>query len=255
MHRRTDHTLIFLALLVLFLGQLLGGILSREEATPAAEPMPEAGIFTGTVAIEATPVTAPGEGFWTRTAPEGKVSKGAALFVGPLSTREAAASLQCLSEAVEARTLAKPRRKEALHQAIAQAQSEKAGVLRVMGLVLEEIREEDLLQAQNCMGIISAQNRTQAAPVGGIFLAGGTYPVLGQIVTSETWRLSLVLPFGVELGQKLSLRLLSGIFQNVSCRVESAQWQEEGCQVVVSCGEKLEEVAKIRKLTVKILSE
>lgn len=253
MHRSVYLTLIFLSLFLLFFGQFLGGILPGETPEPELQTAPE--VFTGKVSVETVEVLAQTPGFWTRTAPEGRVGPGDTLFTGPVSTEDAALRLQLLSGAQAAKKDVLPRKKEKMHQAIAALQSNKKSTVTAMALVLEAAAEEDLLQSQNQLAGLSAQCTPVTAPVGGIFLPGGTYPVLGRIVTAETWNLSLLLPFGLELEQQVSLRLLSGIFQNVTCTVQSAQWEEDGCHVLLVCGEELEQVAKIRNLTVKILLE
>lgn len=253
MHRNRYLTLIFLSLLLLFSGQLLGAFLAGTEAQP--ESVADSGVYTGEVTLETVEVLAPEPGFWTRTAAEGKVGPGDALFTGPVSTEDVTRRLALLSGARAEQETSLPRRKAALHQAIQTLQSDKISTLEAMALVLEEEVEEVLLQNQNQLAALSAQCTTVTAPVGGIFISGGTYPVLGKIVTAQSWQLSLLLPFGLELGTDVTLELLSGIFEAVTCTVQSAQWEEDGCRVVLVCGEELEKVSKIRNLTVKFLQE
>lgn len=251
MHRSVYLTLIFLSLFLLFFGQLLGGIPTQPEKQPEAENP----VFTGEVWVETVEVLAPEPGFWTRTASEGRVGPGDTLFTGPVSTEDAALSVQLYSSAQAAKKDVLPRKKEKLHQAIAALQSGKRSTVTAMALVLEEEREEVLLQSQNQLSALSGQCTSVTAPVGGIFLPGGTYPVLGRIVTSEHWELSLLLPYGLAVGTEVELELLSGIFRQVTATVQRAQWEEDGCHVLLVCGEELEQAAKIRNLTVKFLQE
>lgn len=253
MHRSVYLTLIFLSLFLLFFGQFLGGIPTETENQP--ELLAEDPVFTGEVSVETVELLAPEPGFWTRTASQGRVGPGDTLFTGPVSTEDITLEIQLLAGAEKAKKKTLPRRKAELHQTIGSLQNSRKATVEAMALILEEEKEEVLLQSQNRLSALSAQCTPVTAPVGGIFLPGGTYPVLGRIVTSETWELSLVLPFGLELEQQVSLRLLSGIFQNVTCTVQSAQWEEDGCHVLLVCGEELEQAAKIRNLTVKFLQE
>lgn len=253
MHRNSYLTLIFLSLLLLFSGQLLGEFLTEREPQP--EPVDASGVYTGDVTVETLEVLAPEPGFWTRTASEGRVGPGDALFTGPVSTEDASLRLQLFSGTEAGQKKSLPRKKAALHQAIQTLQCDKKSTLEAMTLILEEDVEEALLQSQNQLAALSAQCTTVTAPVGGIFLPGGTYPVSGRIVTAQTWQLSLLLPFGLEMGEEMPLLLLSGIFETVTCTVQSAQWEEDGCRVVLFCGEELAQVSKIRNLSVKFLQE
>lgn len=253
MHKSSYLTLIFLSLFLLFFGQFLGGIPTETEKQP--ELVAEDLIFTGEVSVETVEISAPESGFWTRTAAQGRVGPGDTLFTGPVNTEDITLEIQLLAGAEKAKKKTLPRRKAELHQAIGSLQNSRKATVEAMALILEEEKEEVLLQSQNRLSALSAQCIAVTAPVGGIFLSGGTYPVLGRIVTSDTWQISLLLPFGLELGAEVTLELLSGIFEIVNCTVQSAKWAEEGCCVVLSCGEELEQVAKIRNLTVKFLRE
>lgn len=254
MHRRTYVTLIILALFSLTLGQLLGLIPSQAAPSPSPS-VPEPMIVTGQVAVEATEILAPEPGFWTKMVPEGKVAPGDALFIGPVSTSDARNRLRLLSRAREKAALALPRQRQRLHAALASLPAGSADMISVMAEILAPPSEEELSSAQEQLARVSAQCVTLSAPVGGIFLSGGEYPVLGRIVTSDTWSLQVLLPFAPELGQKIPLRLLSGIFETVEAQVAAAQWQDQGCLVELTCGDCLPQVAKTQKLTIKILSE
>lgn len=255
MHRRNSLTLIFGALLMLTVGQLLGGVLGNTRETAPAVEQQEPEIYTGNVAVEWVSVMAPEPGIWTRTATEGRVARGETLFTGPVASEAAENRLRLLTGAVGAGELAVPQRRQQLHTALGALHQGQGDVVDVMALVLEEVQEEDLLQAQSRWTGLSAQSGRVTAPCGGIFLPGGTYPELGRIVTSEVWQLTLELPYALEVGDQIPLRLLSGIFETVSCRVEEVQWMEESCHVVLSSGQMLSQIAKIQNLTVKILPD
>jgi hypothetical protein len=75
---------------------------------------------------------------------------------------------------------------------------------------------------------------------------------LGRLVTGDTWYLSAALPVPVAVGDTLQAELLSGIFQ--SCTLTVLETDASGW-ALLSCGELLAEVAPLRQITVKILSE
>lgn len=254
MHKRTYVTLIILSLLSLTLGQLLG--LFRVKVDSSPDPAPEEPrIYTGQVMVETQEILAPEPGFWVKTAPEGKVAPGDPLFIGPVDTSDAQNRLQLLSGATEKEALSLPRQHQQLHTALTDLSSGQGDIISVMELILAPPSGEELTAAQERLAQISAQCTSLSAPTGGIFLSGGEYPVLGRIVTSETWSLKVLLPFAPEPGQEMPLQLLSGIFEQVDALVVSAQWQQDGCLVKLSCGACLSQVSKVQKLTIKILSE
>ena len=256
MHRRMYMTWMLLALFALGLGQVLGVILTPETEEAAeiedhAQPL----ILTGEVLLEEEPVYAPEAGIWTQAAPEGKVSGGQTLFTGPASTADTANRVRLLSGALEAEQMVLPRRRENLHSAIAGLSSGESDMLDVMALVLEETAPEALSRAQQQLSLTASSCQKVTAPAGGIFVAGTEGRQLGRIITDRTWHLCLELPMGAAVGDTITAQLLSGIFQETEFTVETAEMTETGCRVLLACEEDVALVAKIRNLTVKILSE
>lgn len=249
-------TWMCLALAALGTGQALGVALTSatEEAVPM-EVISQPLILTGTVMVEEEPVYGPEAGFWTRTAPEGKVSAGQTLFTGPVSTADAANRVRVLSGAFAAAEMAPPRRSENLHKAITGLSAGENDMADVMALVLESPSEEDYSAAQSQLAAMVSSCQEITAPVGGVFVAAAESDALGRIITGRTWRLSLVLPFAVAVDDTLSAELLSGVFREVEFTVEQVEPAEGGCRALLVCEEDVALVAKNRNLTVKILSE
>lgn len=246
-------TWMLLAITALGLGQVLGVILTpKEENIPEAEVSEEALVLTGTVILQQELIYAPQAGFWTRTASQGKVSPGQPLFTGPVSTADAANRAALLSGAMEAEALALPRRRESLHRAIGGLSTGETDMVEVMALVLEGVSQESLSEAAAQLSALTVQCEKITAPAGGIFIAEAQDQVLGRIVTSEDWQLSLFLPFAVSVGDRISAELLSGIFREATFTVEEAQITPGGCQALLRCEQHLFDAAKIRNLTVKI---
>lgn len=249
MRKTTYFGIIVLAIFAMLFSQLMGVVESRKAPSPE-ESLWEPEIYTGEVEVDWVEILAPEAGIWSQTASTGKVFPGQVLFTGPVSLQDEAFQVELLSCALEAEQLVLPRRQEQLHHAISSGDMEGA-----MALIYEQASQDTLTQAQQRLSQLSTQCTCVTAPVGGIFLPGGEYPVLGKIITTEAWNLTLILPYGMETEQQVTLELLSGIFQQVDCTVEEAVWEEDGCHVRLSCEEGLAQVGNIRNLTVKILSE
>lgn len=247
---------MFLALLALGTGQVLGLVLSPEpEETLKTEEISAPLILTGTVILEGTPVEAPAVGFWSQSAAEGKVSVGQTLFTGPGGTEDASQEVRLLSGALTTEKLALPRRRENLHEAISGLTTGENDIIDVMALVLEDAPEEALAAARDRLSALASQNQKVTAPVGGILVAQREGQTLGRIITSDCWEITLELPFQAAVGDRLAVELLCGIFQKTELVVAHVERTETGCRVGLFCQEYLEDVAKIRNLTVKILSE
>ena len=256
MHKRTYLSCIFLALAALGIGQALGLLLNSspkemESAVLASQPL----LLTGEVIVEMTPVYAPEPGFWTRTAPEGRVSPGQTLFTGPVSTADTADRVRLLDKAQSGQEMSLPQRREALHSALEELYAGTGDMVEVMGLVLAEPSEAQADQARQQLALEAGQCREITAPDGGVFISVPEGDTLGHIITDTRWQLSLELPFSLSRGDRLCAQLLCGIFQWVEFSVEQVEMTGQGCRVLLSCDAYLTQVAKIRNLTVKILPE
>lgn len=255
MHKRIYLFLMFLALSALGMGQAVGLILNAPSKETSDETTSAPLIFTGEVILESTPVYAPEEGLWTQIAPEGKVTPGQVLFTGPVSPGDAGEGLRLQTGALDAAKMALPRRREALHRAIASLSAGEGSVVDAMALVMETPTEASLQQTRQRLALWADQCQEITAGVGGIFVPAAEEDALGYIITDRRWQLALELPFPVSEGDIISARLLSGIFREVEFSVEQVECVESAWRVMLSCEEDVASVGKIRNLTVKILSE
>lgn len=249
-------TWILLALMALGLGQVLGLGLNRQpEGIIQEEEVSGPLILTGPVTTEAEIIYAPVAGFWTQIAPEGKVTVGQSLFSGPVSTEASSREVRLLSEGLKAEEMVLPRRRKNLHEAIWGLATGESEMTEAMALVRKAPSETELTQAQTRLSVLASQCETVTAPTGGIFVAQSDGKSLGYIVTSDRWQITLELPWPVAPGEEIAAELLSGIFQEAVLRVEAVEGTPAGCLARLSCEKSLIQAAKIRNLTVKILSE
>ncbi len=269
------------AVAALGLGQALGLFLTlgtESSGTSAAEPEPV--VITGTVIRQEQVVYAPFPGFWETGLDAQRVYAGQTLFTLK-SQHESAAEVRLLSGALEASRLALPRRRENIHRAVGDMQQEDTAVERLMAQVLGEgaCSEAALQAAQESLAAGSTAVQTVSAEVGGIFVpvTDGleTYLTpekpeidwadlperprdelaLGRIVTSEAWYFYGDFPECLTAGTKLRVFLLNGIFTEAVLTVVEAKTEGDGgCRALCSCDTNIADVAKLRNLSVKILS-
>lgn len=78
---------------------------------------------------------------------------------------------------------------------------------------------------------------------------------LGRLITSDIWYFAGTSQAYLEPGQECRAALLGGGFGTCTLRVEQVESAETGWQILFSCTQRLEAVASVRQLSVKILSE
>ena len=78
---------------------------------------------------------------------------------------------------------------------------------------------------------------------------------LGRLITSDIWYFSARWDDPPEPGETVKAKLLGGDFGTCRLTVEQVEKQAEGYRVLCACKERVEAVAMVRQLTVKILSE
>ena len=78
---------------------------------------------------------------------------------------------------------------------------------------------------------------------------------LGRLITSDTWYFSALWEDAPEEGETVRAALLGGDFGTCKFTVEQVGRQGEGYRVLLSCNRRVEAVAMVRRLTVKILSD
>jgi hypothetical protein len=272
---------MLLALGTLGLGQVLG-LLHQEPSEPVQETAEEPLLVTGTVIRQEQVIYAPEPGNWVATLESGqRAARGQTLFtLGGSSDRSHLArqlKQEQLGLAYAAAPL--PQRRAAIHEEIAALHSGTGDSSSLVSLLLGE----GAASAETASALEAELENTPAvevahieAPAGGIFvpvvdgletvltpetpvLSQALLPqkpisdlALGRLVTGDTWYLSAVLPFSAAVGDRLQAELLSGIFE--SCTLTVVETADPGW-ALLSCQELLAEVAPLRQITVKILSE
>lgn len=260
-----------LALILLALGQAMGILQPTEE-----EPLytPETVVITGTVIRQEQVVSAPCLGDWYPVEHPQRVAAGGALYTEGNDRDEASLGVRLLAGAKKASLLSLPRRRGQLHEAIAAiAGGDDPEWMMELVLGEGEISEEELEAAQ-------VQRTPEAhviyAPQGGIF-ADGTDGLealltpespelpdiiekdplgLGRIITEDSWYFYGEFPEQLSVGAELSVELLGGIFAQTVFVVERSAICPEGTWMTLCrCESGVEQVAEIRKLSVKILPE
>lgn len=78
---------------------------------------------------------------------------------------------------------------------------------------------------------------------------------LGRLITSDTWYFSALWDDAPEEGEAVQAALLGGDFGTCKFNVEQVEKQGENYRVLLSCNQRVEAVAMVRRLTVKILSD
>lgn len=78
---------------------------------------------------------------------------------------------------------------------------------------------------------------------------------LGRLITSDIWYFAGTSGTYLEPGQECRAALLGGGFGTCILRVEQVESAETGWQILFSCTQRLEAVASVRQLSVKILSD
>ena len=78
---------------------------------------------------------------------------------------------------------------------------------------------------------------------------------LGRLITSDTWYFSALWEDAPEEGETVQAALLGGDFGTCKFNVEQVEKQGEGYRILLSCNQRVEAVAMVRRLTVKILSD
>ena len=78
---------------------------------------------------------------------------------------------------------------------------------------------------------------------------------LGRLITSDIWYFVGTSQAYLEPGQECRAALLGGGFGTCTLRVEQVESAETGWQILFSCTQRLEAVASVRQLSVKILSD
>ncbi len=78
---------------------------------------------------------------------------------------------------------------------------------------------------------------------------------LGRLITSDTWYFSALWEDAPEEGETVQAELLGGNFGICKFTVNQVEKQGESCRVLLSCNQRVEAVAMVRRLTVKILTD
>lgn len=78
---------------------------------------------------------------------------------------------------------------------------------------------------------------------------------LGRLITSDIWYFAGTSGTYLEPGQECRAALLGGGFGTCTLRVEQTKCTGNGWKILFSCTQRLEAVASVRQLSVKILSE
>ena len=78
---------------------------------------------------------------------------------------------------------------------------------------------------------------------------------LGRLITSDTWYFVGTSGTYLEPGQQCRAALLGGGFGTCTLRVEQVESAKTGWRILFSCTQRLEAVASVRQLSVKILSD
>lgn len=248
------------AMSVLLLGQAFLALRRREPETAVAVPYRGQTVrVTGTVLRQETAVALP-EGGTPAVADGEKVSVGQALLAPAAPPENILRRRRVLRHGLSAANQPLPARAAALHAAIGAlsgasgaertALTEEISGLIAAGRGTDRLRTElELLEESDCGEAAAAE--PVRAPVSGIFTAhmGDT----GRIVTGDTWKLRVELPFWPETGQTLTAELLSGVFRETEMTVEAVEGGAGGCRALLSCGSHMAEAARIRRMTVKIL--
>jgi hypothetical protein len=272
---------MLLALGALGLGQVLG-LLGTAQSDTLPEPANEPLLVTGTVIRQEQVIYAPEPGLWQSALQSGqKVAKGQTLFTlgGSSGSSHLARQLkrQQLGLTYAAEPL--PQRRAAIHEAIADLHSGTGDSSTLVSLLLGEGAASAEIASALEAELESApvtENTHIEAPEGGIFvpvvdgletvltpetpvLSQALLPqkpvsklALGRLVTGDTWYFSAILPVSLAVGDRLQAELLSGIFEG--CTLTVLETADSGW-ALLSCQELLAEVAPLRQITVKILSE
>jgi hypothetical protein len=272
---------MFLALGALGLGQVLG-LLETVQPAQTQEAVSEPLLLTGTVIRQEQILYAPEPGTWVATLESGqRVAKGQTLFTLTGSSDRVQLARQLKREQLGLAYAAEPlpQRRAAIHGAIAALHSGTGDSSLLTSLLLGEgAASTELVSALEAQ-LESAPVTELAhieAPEGGIFvpvvdgletvltpktpfLSQALLPqkpvsdlALGRLVTGDTWYLSALLPVSAAVGDSLQVELLSGIFEG--CTLTVLETTDSGW-ALLSCQELLAEVAPLRQITVKILSE
>lgn len=261
------------ALLALALGQVLGlWTRTPEKETPPPREETVACLVTGTVIRQETVICAPSEGDWRQQLENGRrAAAGELLFVrGETRRPEVEAALP--GSSLSARPL--PERKAALLEAVSGYNRGLTSAAALSGSMLAWSGGEEDAPSAGQPPLIPAE--TVCAPESGLFYAAAdglediltpAHPytdaadlpqkpvsplALGRLITSDTWYFSAFVPCALREGDTLEAELLGGGFGRCTMTVEEFQPAAGGGQALLSCRERLEAVAGIRTITVKM---
>ncbi len=281
--QKTLLALMLGALGALCLGQAAALLAERPPQTVTArlymgeEPV----CVSGVVIRQEVPVTAPVSGSWTALVSDGQqVSAGQTLAAWETAENESARTVRLLraGQAVAQKPVIS--RRQALREAIqalsgASGQDRRAASEDLTGLLLGQSgpAETGLAEAEEQLTARPAA-ASVSAPVSGVFSAecDGLEELLtpdspwtewslplrpvnrqavGRLITGDTWYFRTELETVPEVGQTLTVRLLSGIFETAELTVEACR----GSQVLLSCETALAAVAGLRQLEIRILPD
>ena len=204
-----------------------------------------------------------------------RVATGEILFrESNLTMRRWAWEQQVDADAAQYRSQNLYRRREQLWRAI-QTGMQQENAMELQALLLAESDPETA--EQSAPGTVSLQTIT--APEDGVFALGvdgleslltPEHPTLsvsmlpqkdapetamGRLITSDTWYFAAVWRDAPEMGQTVRAELLGGGFGTCQLTVERIEKQTGGYLVLCACNQRVEAVAMVRQLCVKILSD
>lgn len=250
----------------------------RQEATAPmlAKTAQSALLLTGTVirqelVIEGDPTVS-----WECRKDSGaRVAPGEILFrESNLTMRRWAWEQQVNADAVQYRSQNLYRRRERLWRTI-QTGTQQENAMELQALLLAESDPETA--GRSAPETVSLQTIT--APEDGVFALGTDglesllspeHPTLsvlllpqkdtpetamGRLITSDTWYFAAVWRDAPEVGQTVQAELLGGGFGACQLTVEQVEKRPDGYLVLCSCNQRVEAVAMVRQLCVKILSD
>lgn len=265
------------AVAVLGLGQVVGSALRLRQGAEVGEVQRvHSQVVSGVVIRQEQLVYAPYPGFWETEEDERRVSRGGKLFSLREGNDREALRVRLLAGGISASALPLPERREEIHRAIARMQ-QTGDPEEVMMAVLGEAPPgtEELEEAKEALARKSWQRAYIYAPVGGILIEAvdgyegvltpeqpdpGEAPeipagAVGRIITDPVWYFRGVLPRCPEPGEKITVEILSGVFRTVTMTVERREETEGGYLVLLRCNEGVEDVGKLRRVSLKIFTE
>ena len=231
-------------------------------------------LLTGTVIRQEQVITGDADIAWTCRKKSGvRVAPGEVLF------QESSPAIQQWAERKTVAIQAEADRQENLYRRRMRLwqviQSGQENGAEIQALLLSESDAEQTVQESPQ----TAYLQTITAPADGVFVQGvdglenlltpeqpevtaallpmKTPPekAMGRLITSDTWYFSAWWEEAPEIGKTVSAKLLGGDFGTCQLTVERAEKQGTGYRVLCSCNQRVEAVAMVRQLSVKILSE